>query len=136
MSEGNTRTPGFWEMLRKRGTMSKSEIEKMQDRLSNPLFQDNRTHYFIHETNNSLGAILNGEQVGTNSQTDYDRARERLLAVRNGLDWFTENGEIPREKIERFLDEAERSKWDLSGIKRLKGKLKKMERESTKRTTA
>ena len=82
---------------------------------------DTFSDHFHHEARNALGPFtIEGVDVEFDS-ADFDRLRQRLLKVRNAMEWFKEEGPLSKQEISEFLDRAEeQGEWDIPTARRIK----------------
>lgn len=115
------RTPEYYENMRSKG-YTEAEIERARARFVMIGSEDTFTNYFQHEANNALGPFTtcldeNGKPIIELGKEDFERSREQLLNVRQGLGWFKQDGLIPKDKIVLFIEEVEQmGEWDLQKV--------------------
>jgi len=118
-AKSETRTPLFYEMLKALGKSS-PEIERIKRSIQS-FPNDTLTDYFVHDGRNVFGFFIMAFDIELElTLDDFTQARESLLKIRAGLDWFIEPGFLDKGKIEAFLDEAENHKqWNKSVVENL-----------------
>lgn len=127
----STRTDAYWDTLRSKGK-SEEEIAWTRERLANsPLVSnDSTSSFFVHEARNALGGLLSLNEAGVGiTAEDIAKERERLLAVRDKLDWHTNQGPISKGDIIKFLDKASKTEWNLRAVRGLKKQFQKLEKK-------
>jgi hypothetical protein len=132
----DSRTPEFYEFMRSSGS-SKADIEKFRHRLSKSPLDDTLTNYFVHEARNAIQPLIfegeDGELLLTWTPKEYEDGRRVMMNVRRGLNWFKDEGFLPKEEIRIFLDEIEQmGEWNSQTVSLVDNKFRELTEQRIK----